>query len=107
MGGMGTRNRASRYVLDERCWNGIEELVWVWLVGRDWQFLTSSHVGGIDVSVLCCYSERCSYCDGVRVGRDVNAIAHRQKRVEALDESWITGEEARNALNDARSVYSA
>ena len=107
MGGMGTRNRTSGHVLDERCWDGIEDLVWGWLVGKDWQFLASSYIGGIDVSVLRCYSEGCSYCDGVGVGRDVNAIAHRQKCVEALDESWIAGKEARNTLNDARSVYSA
>lgn len=102
MGGMRTRTRASGDVLDERRWDGIEGLV-VWLVGKDWQFF-SSHV---DVSVLRCYSRGCSYCDGVGVGRDINAIAHRQKGVEALDEVWIAGEEARNALNDARSVYSA
>jgi hypothetical protein len=106
MGGMGTRTRASGDVLDERCWDGIEDLVGMRLVGKDWQFLASSHVGGVDVSVLCCYSEGCSYCDGVGVGRDVDAIAHRQKGVEALDEVWIAGEETRNALNDARSVYS-
>ena len=107
MGGMGTRTRTPGDVLNERCWDRIEDLVGVWLVGKDWQFLASSHVGGAYVRVLCCYSKGCSYCDGVGVGRDVNAIAHREKRIEALDEVWIAGEEARNALNDARSVYSA
>jgi hypothetical protein len=77
---------------------------------ESWQFSACPHIEGVDVGVLRRYSERCSHCDGVRVqwvGGDVNAIAYGQECVEALNEVWIPGEEARNALNDTRGVYSA
>jgi hypothetical protein len=42
----------------------------------------------------------------VRVDRDVDAVTNWEEGVEPCNEGWMAMEKARDALNDAWSIYS-